>query len=412
MKKIQHLLVTAFAAAAVAVLPSCKDDDDVKYVTGTLTIDESNLGGAPSPESYKVSFANVGTGIAYEAETVGNSLSLTELVQVVPGIYDIVASASATKGGMTYNYIGTLENVELSSDLTDIGSIKVSATKASALVFKEIHYNASKTLEGKSYLKDTFLEVYNNSEETVYLDGICLGDALSHTTYQFDGSASKLGTGNVADYIFIGTFVWQIPGNGTDYPLEPGESFIIAASAINHSAVAKTVDLSTAEFETICQRYIEKGGQVDANAINMNLACTIKETSLGNQLGMFIQGAWVLFYPSEGLRADGAYLESDNYANNYGQEVRKTDILDAVETMRNATSTKRLETEIDAGFVVCGSTGSNQSIVRKISGTNSLGFNVYKDTNNTTEDFDINDTPEIRRYGAKRPSWSTWTTAQ
>jgi len=49
------------------------------------------------------------------------------------------------------------------------------------------------------YLKDTFFEVYNNSEETVYADGICLGDALNYKIYDFSDKLE-----NVADYVFIG----------------------------------------------------------------------------------------------------------------------------------------------------------------------------------------------------------------
>ena len=29
--------------------------------------------------------------------------------------------------------------------------------------------------------------------------------------------------------------VWQLPGNGTYYPLKPGESFIITQEAANHA---------------------------------------------------------------------------------------------------------------------------------------------------------------------------------
>ena len=212
--------------------------------------------------------------------------------------------------------------------------------------------------------------------------------------------------------VFMGTYVWQIPGSGKDYPINPGESFVIAASGIDHSKTATTVDLSTAEFETICDKYKEKGGQPDANALNMTLRCTIKETGLGNQLGKFTDGAWVIFYPSQPLRKDGEYLES-NHANNYGQEVLKSDVLDAIDLLKTENpDDKRLPIALDAGWIKCKTTGGNQSVVRKVAETLPDGRIVLQDTNNTTDDFTVNDTPQIRRYGVKRPAWSTWNTAQ
>ena len=50
--------------------------------------------------------------------------------------------------------------------------------------------------------------------------------------------------------------------------------------------------------------------------------------------------------------------------------------------------------------------------MRKVAETLPDGRIVLQDTNNTTDDFTVNDTPQIRRYGVKRPAWSTWNTAQ
>ena len=412
MKRILSTSLLAVMTAA-ALLSSCKEKEEpVKTFSGTITIDESALGEAPSPGSYDVTLNNVGTGQTVAYTTDGTSVAVSD---IVPGIYNITAQANGTLGGSTYNYIGTASNVTLDATVVDAIKVSVAATKASALIFKEIHYNATKTLPNESgktstYLKDTFFEIYNNSDATVYLDGICLGDPLGATTFDFSAQAANL-KHPVQDYIFIGTYVWQIPGNGTQYPLAPGESCIIAASAINHAATANTLDLSTAEFEAICQKYIDKGGQTDANAINLNLRCTVKETGLGNQLGNFVGTAWALFYPSEGLRKDGEYLES-NKANNYGQEVLISDVLDAVECVKNETTDKKLVNVLDAGKVWCATTGGNQSIVRKTAGYASDGRVIYQDTNNSSVDFEVNAKPEIRRGGAKRPSWSSWKTAQ
>lgn len=393
------------AALLVLGLAACKEVPPITNVGWTPVIDESALGDAPTPDVYKVTLTNVGTE---EVVTGDFDKSAPAEFRLVPGIYNVVIQAHGSLGGRAFNYIGSANAVSITGKEESYDPIKIEASVSSALVFKEIHYNACKLI-GKTtpYLKDTFFEIYNNSDETVYADGICLGDPLSCKVYDFSDKLE-----NAAECVFIGTYVWQVAGNGHDYPIAPGESFIIAASAIDHSQTAETLDLSTAEFETICEKYINKGGQTDANAVNMTLACTIKESALGNQFGKFIDGAWCLFYPSRPLRKDGEYIES-NHANNYGLDILKADVLDAVDCLKTENpEDKRLENVLDAGWIKCNPTGGNQSIVRKVAKTLEDGRIVLQDTNNTTEDFEVNDSPQIRRYGVKRPSWSSWTTAQ
>ncbi|MBO4565614.1 MAG: DUF4876 domain-containing protein [Bacteroidales bacterium] len=395
---------TVYILLALAMAAACNPEPVITDVEWTPVIDESALGDAPSPGSYKVTLTNIGTEEVVTGELVTASPAAFVLVH---GIYNVVIQAHGSFGGRAFNYIGTANSVSITGKEESYEAIKISASASSALIFKEIHYNASKVLSGSgSYLKDTFFEIYNNSSETVYADGICIGDPMSYKVFSFEGKID-----NPEDYIFIGTYVWQIPGSGSDYPIAPGESFVIAASAIDHTKVAATLDLSTAEFETICDKYKDKG-QADANAINMTLACTVKESGLANQFGKFTDSAWCIFYPSRPLRKDGEYLES-NHANNYGLEVLKSDVLDAIDCLKTENpDDKRLESGLDAGWIKCATTGGNQSIVRKVAETLEDGRIVLQDTNNTTEDFTVNDKPEIRRYGVKRPSWSTWTTAQ
>lgn len=402
MKRI--VMIGAFVAAAAMLLASCKKDENkVKYYTSDVTI-ETPAEGFIAPASYKVVFNNVGTG---ESRTKTFTSAHGQVDSLITGIYNVTVSAQYASSGFAFNYIGTANNVSIGETNTAC-VVPVTASRSSALVFKEIHYNASKNERGKPYLKDTYFEVYNNSDQTVYADGLCLGDAMSCKVHDFSASAGL--TGKPEDYVFIGTYIWQIPGSGTQYPIAPGESFVIAAWAKDHSAEAHTVDLSTAEFETVCQKYLDKG-QTDCNAVNMTLVCTIKATGLANQLGQFTGAAWVLFSPSVPLRKDGHYLES-NAPNNYGQEVLKSDVLDAVDCVKNETADKRLPADIDAGKIWCKGTGGNQSIVRKVASTEKDGRKVFQDTNNTSEDFEVNPAPAIRRNGAKRPGWSTWTTAQ
>ena len=50
----------------------------------------------------------------------------------------------------------------------------------------------------------------------------------------------------------------------------------------------------------------------------------------------------------------------------------------------------------------------SESIARKVKETREDGTVVYQDTNNTTNDFEVKKDPQLRRNGAKVPSWNSW----
>lgn len=73
MKLNNSIRLFAALAAATLLLASC-DQEKNKYVSSNITIDESGLNGAPSPESYTVTFTNTTTGDVVTAESQGTSV--------------------------------------------------------------------------------------------------------------------------------------------------------------------------------------------------------------------------------------------------------------------------------------------------------------------------------------------------
>ena len=84
--------------------------------------------------------------------------------------------------------------------------------------------------------------------------------------------------------------------------------------------------------------------------------------------------------------------------------------MDAVELMLNESkiTQKRMPAVLDAGATWVGGTYLGKSVSRKIKETKADGRIVYQDTNNSLEDFQVNDKPVVRRNGAGIPSWNTW----
>ena len=87
---------------------------------------------------------------------------------VIPGIYTISVSGNAYDQNDEEYYInGSVVNKALYTGETKV-SVDVQGLKVSPLIFKELYYAGSKGW----YFRDQFYEIYNNSSEVQYLDGV------------------------------------------------------------------------------------------------------------------------------------------------------------------------------------------------------------------------------------------------
>ena len=131
-------------------------------------------------------------------------------------------------------------------------AVELAATiKARApLVISEV-FPAS-WLGSETYRQGTFLEVYNNSDTMIYLDGKLFGigpnfereapeyDRPCSVTQQWQADSNGLWTPQV----------YRFPGTGRQFPLAAGDAAVLATDAVNHSVVdPRWPDLSTARFE-------------------------------------------------------------------------------------------------------------------------------------------------------------------
>ena len=107
--------------------------------------------------------------------------------------------------------------------------------------------------DDKTYFGDQFHEIYNNSSEVLYADGLCIG------VLQPSSSAESKWVnedGSLMDKLPVTFQAWIIPGNGTEHPVNPGESIIIAQDGIDHpndpaGNPNSPVDLSGADWGII-----------------------------------------------------------------------------------------------------------------------------------------------------------------
>ena len=124
------------------------------------------------------------------------------------------------------------------------------------LVFEEICYSGTVfTKVGFEilYNEDNYIKIHNPSKKTIYLDGLLLARCVFSSDVAYDLEAQ-----DTRQTHFPTTLIIQFPGTGSDYPIEPSESVILAAYAYNHreyvegsfiGGATNSYDLSDIDFE-------------------------------------------------------------------------------------------------------------------------------------------------------------------
>lgn len=400
MKKIYLMATALLAAVSCGSIKDLKDVQEIQKVTTNITITTSGISSdIPRPDSYTVKFINYDDKL--EIVKIADASGKISANDIVPGIYTITIQGESALGGFTYYFSGSETNTSIIENNKSY-TIDLTASKAGALIFKEIYYNGAPGY----YFKDQFYEIYNNSNELQYADGLCIATLMpataTATTYNWEVGEGR----NPEDYIYCGA-VWQIPAgvDGKDFPVKPGESIIIAQLAQNHPVIKSTspVDLSGAEFET----FIVNQTVNPDNPTSVNMTLKIDFNVFGTQWLSSVFGcAYVLFMPEADF--DNSTWVTPKGLATKAKEIPIDWVTDGVELVNNATKVtlKRMPSSLDAGATYTGATYNGNSVSRKIKSTLEGGRIVYMDTNNSSEDFQVNSVAKVRRNNAGVPAWS------
>jgi len=173
---------------------------------------------------------------------------------LLPGLYRVyagrtlTAAEAAAVGGVVRAFgdgrtlrVGTATQLEL----------ELFADRPGSLVISEFGNGIPVPWETNgSYRGGLYLEVYNNSDTTIYLDRKVFGSThtfgseTAHTPCA-RSVAMRLNPNGVP-----ALYALAFPGSGSDYPIEPGSVRVLAAAAIDHTPVHwSLLDLSDADFE-------------------------------------------------------------------------------------------------------------------------------------------------------------------
>lgn len=433
----KHLLLSIIIFLG---LQSCKKDlDEVQPidVSFQLTVDQNEVWFTVPYEEAVISLRNNTNNSTYTLES--DAQGLIALTSVVPGSYTINVSLTITsqeyqtltgtprEGDLILVY--TIDNLPLYANQTV--PIQLESTEIlGGFVIKQIYYAGSHTTQAAN-IRDQFIEIYNNSSETLYADSLLIAIiygktgtgtddySLSNNQYDWSLSIDMTTTGDAnTDYIYTqALFMIPSDGTGTRYPVASGESIVIAQTAVNHSGSyvnntgniigaqrpELTVDLSNADFEVWLYPYeqsILPGRTMFANDVD--------NIDVPNVDVFFATGMRDMILNPQG-RHSYAILKVDNtvdlnnlpaYALPTVRTITESTtkypqlparfILDAVEIEAPVSADirpRRLPIRFDSGAAsVPGGPFSSQSVLRKTQVVLN-GRRILQDTNNSTNDF-------------------------
>ncbi|MDD4919688.1 MAG: DUF4876 domain-containing protein [Bacteroidales bacterium] len=355
----------------------------------------------------EVNFINYQEGSSFKSIVGDNNIVSCSLT---PGVYAVSVSGSVTSPKGTYRLNGSSLNVPFTKDITpqDVASnpeytINIRPAKVGSVLFSEIYYCGV----APYYFRDQTYTIYNNGQDVFYLDGLCF--AQLHPNIATTNLPSWPEEDGRENYVY-GLVVWQFPGSGKQYPLKPGEAVVVAQEAINHT-VNNPASFNNSMSEWECW----SGNALRGNPDCPDMPYIFWWSPNKMQWLTSVFGAAFCIFRIDDAVVNKSYWElpgnwqvvvgpsSTRYA-----KIPADAVLDGVEllTSMSALNMKRIPGFVDAGGTSVETTYNGKSVSRKVIGERADGTPIYQDTNNSTNDFQVNDSPTIRRDGQKIPAWS------
>lgn len=391
MKRIIYILSIVLAAVSCADIRHVNPyDEGLHVLTVTPQWPETDL----ERSGAEVRVEDMNTGSRYVSQTGADGTATFTLPN---GLYRV--TLSGRDGSDVFN--ASADKVVVSgSDYTL--ALTLSISKAGSIVFKELYCGGCKKLPQEGdYQADQYIILHNNDYQVQYLDGICFGTLSPYNATGANPWISE--DGLLPEFIPLIQAVWQFPGDGDDFPLQPGEDAVVCLrGAIDHAAqYPLSVNLNRPDY-FVCYNstYFNNTAYHPApgNLISQDryLDVVIK-TGKANAYTMSLSSPAVVIFRAEGITIQDYVLIPENVTPVPGSAVDNVVkvpyewVLDAMEVFdgRSASNQKRLAASADAGYVSLSDTFLGHTLMRRVDeeATAQAGYEILADTNNSLNDF-------------------------
>lgn len=384
-----------------ALATSCKEDDP-SYVYPTDGIQINYPANVKSKANEQLVFTNRSTGDKL-------SVALGGAVELINGLYDCNYTADITYLNDTVVVDGELYGVKSSIEVKGKPEFAIDTyifASKNDFVIEEIFLTGTNTPAKKAYSYDKYVKIYNNTDSVLYADGIALLESKFLSTQKYDYKPDIRNQSMAVQAVYV------VPGNGTDHPVKPGESFIICDQARNHVESNEwSFDLSHANVEW----YDESTSAANQDIDNPDVPNMDKWYCYTKSLWI-MQNQSTRSYAIARMKVDmNTYVEGYAYdytytivANDVQKEMSQSCysvpndwIIDGVNcSLADVRQWNILPADIDAGFTSCGERTADpnrffKSMRRKVLFVTEDGRKVLQDTNNSSNDFNANSVPSV-----------------
>lgn len=385
------ILMTVFFA-------SCEEDEVVPMATIEVTTSMSYEFNDVKENISKLVLTNRNTG-----KVITKEFNVSQTLEIEEGVYTIAIEGEIeyqTKEMLASNTYqksairGIKESVSVKGTQNTVMIELFLSAKSDGFVFSEIFFAGTKTPSGSQYGSDKYFELFNNSDQVLYADGLCISETAFLTTLKHDFTPDIM-----KDYVAVDC-IYTIPGSGKDYPVQPGKSILIADVAKDHTQDnSNSLDLSSADFEWFDDDRF--GIDVDIPSVP-NMIKTYSSSASVWSLHNGGYKSFVLFRmdkPAEEFLSSNKYNYSYDFVYSGGTinmasseyKVSNDLVLDVV----GCTAPSKFEwLVVDPSLdISCTHSGDGdaerygRSITRKVSHTTEDGRVVLLDSNNSAFDF-------------------------
>ncbi len=429
MKKVKYF-AWALLLAGGFVMTACSDDDvATTQVDMELNVINS-IGDDLTVKTGTYTFTNISTGLETKIDhtsTLTRAATQSALATLTDGLYNVTfigtASYSYKETQIITNEDGEEETVEVTktADVDVQGAKQNIEVKGGTVSLNLSVYVLNKDEKGdfviaevfaagslneetnKQYNGDQYIRIHNNSSETLYADGLVLLESKFLTVTKNDY------TPDIMEEAMTVQVIAMVPGNGTDYPVLPGESITICDNAINHKeANPGSADLSKADFEWYTQSTSTSNPDIDNPDVpNLDMMYNYTKTvwvlaKQGNKA--YAIGRLPTGMTSETYLADYKYeytytLPTGNQSKVFKEyKFPNSWIIDAVNmSPKNKYVWNLTSMALDMGYTYIGVNSTiaenyGKAVVRRTAYTTEDGRKVLQDTNNSSVDFE----PSVR----------------
>lgn len=429
MKKVKNF-AWALLLAGGFVMTACSDDDvATTQVDMELNVINS-IGDDLTVKTGTYTFTNISTGLETKIDhtsTLTRAATQSALATLTDGLYNVTFIGTASYSYKETQIITNEDGEEETVEVTKTADVDVQGAKQNIevkggtvsldlsvyvlnkdekgdFVIAEVFAAGSLNEEtNKQYNGDQYIRIHNNSSETLYADGLVLLESKFLTVTKNDY------TPDIMEEAMTVQVIAMVPGNGTDYPVLPGESITICDNAINHKeANPGSADLSKADFEWYTQSTSTSNPDIDNPDVpNLDMMYNYTKTvwvlaKQGNKA--YAIGRLPTGMTSETYLADYKYeytytLPTGNQSKVFKEyKFPNSWIIDAVNmSPKNKYVWNLTSMALDMGYTYIGVNSTiaenyGKAVVRRTAYTTEDGRKVLLDTNNSSVDFE----PSVR----------------